>query len=304
MKKLILLLFLFLYCQAPAAIVLDSTFIKTTDQVALFVKTIGEGQPILFIHGGPGSSCLYFEKGTAGKLQSLGQWYFVDQRGSGRSESATTNNYSLDRVALDFEEVRIQLGIAKWTVVAHSFGGILATQYAVLYPNSIDRLVYLNATVSLPDSVNSLVNYMEEHFTDITAEDIQFMKDPQQKLTERFGKAFGILQSKDLLYQTQFESRKSFERDQQWMQSVKLNWDFAGKVFQHEEYLKSYASQTKSISCKVLVISGQKDRVIGADHHSFIEAPETTVHLSEGSHGLYMERTLELFSVLNSFFKQ
>lgn len=179
----------------------------------------------------------------------------------------------------------------------------MGTHYAAYYPNSISQLVYLNATVSLPDSVNELVYHMENHIPEISDDDIRLMKDEQRPLTERFGKAFGILNQKDLLWEMQFEHRENYLLDQQWMQQTPLNWDFAGKVFQHQEYLKSHVDLTKIIGCKVLVISGKKDRVIGPNHYQLIQAPKTTVHLSEGSHALYMERTEELRQVLSNFLR-
>lgn len=303
MKNVIRYMLLFFIPPLMAQTQMDSIGVRTSDGVELYVKTVGTGTPILFIHGGPGSTCLYFEKGTQGKLNSLGQWIFMDQRGSGRSGSSEEQNYQLERMITDFEEVRVHLGIQKWTLVAHSFGGIFATQYAAHYPNSIDRLVYLNATVSLPDSVNELVQFMEHHIADISTDDIQLMKDEHRPLTERFGKAFGLLNQKDRLWEMQFEHRENFLLDQKWMQQTPLNWDFAGKVFQHEEYLKSHVDLTKTIGCKVLVISGKKDRVIGPNHHQLIQAPRTTVHLSEGSHALYMERTEELRQVLSNFLR-
>jgi proline iminopeptidase len=40
----------------------DSIYINTSDSVKLFVKRSGNGYPVLFIHGGPGSNSYYFEK--------------------------------------------------------------------------------------------------------------------------------------------------------------------------------------------------------------------------------------------------
>ena len=50
---------------------------------------------------------------------------YLDQRGCGRSTSPKDNNYSMDRMVNDFEEVRKYLGIDKWITLGHSFGGLL-----------------------------------------------------------------------------------------------------------------------------------------------------------------------------------
>lgn len=282
----------------------DSTYIQTSDKVTLFVKTTGQGTPLLFIHGGPGSTCLYFEKGTQGKLNDLGKWIFVDQRGSGRSHSDPQGNYQLSRVVQDFEEIRQKLNLPRWIIVAHSFGGILATQYATEYPESVEKIVYLNATISLPDSVNYIVSYLTQVIPNLKPDDKNLMEDKSRKLTERFGKAFGILQRNNLLHSAQFEAQENFEKDQKDMQSIPLNWDFASKVFGYEEYLKSFAPQTQKIKCPILIISGQKDHVVGPNHHLIFKAPNQSVYLSEGSHGLYRERTHELYAILQHFLTQ
>lgn len=50
---------------------------------------------------------------------------YLDHRGCGRSELSPSQNYSLDRLLNDIEELRIFLGINEWYVMGHSFGGIL-----------------------------------------------------------------------------------------------------------------------------------------------------------------------------------
>ena len=42
----------------------------------------------------------------------------------------------------DIEQLRIHLQIEKWSILGHSFGGILASAYAAKYPDNIDRIIY------------------------------------------------------------------------------------------------------------------------------------------------------------------
>ncbi len=84
---------------------------------------------------------------------------YLDQRGSGRSASATDKNYSLERVVQDMEELRAHLKIEKWVVMAHSFGGIIATEYARKHPERISGLVWDELGVS-PDC---MVRAIERH---------------------------------------------------------------------------------------------------------------------------------------------
>src|ERR1700752_3675552 len=133
----------------------DSLYITTSDSVRLFVKRSGGGFPVLFIHGGPGSNSFYFEKEGGDVFSKKVQLIYLDQRGCGRSDSAASGDYSLNRVVKDFDEVRQKLGYQQWMVIAHSFGGILATQYAHDYESTIRAMVYLNCTINLSATARS-----------------------------------------------------------------------------------------------------------------------------------------------------
>src|SRR5678815_2124230 len=156
MRSMILVLLIILslqaFCQEQTA---DSLFITTSDSVKLFVKRSGTGFPMLFIHGGPGSNSFYFEKEGGDVFSKIVQVIYLDQRGCGRSDSAKNGDYSLNRVVKDFDEVRQRLKYKQWMVIAHSFGGILATQYAHDYESTIRAMVYLNCTVNLSATASS-----------------------------------------------------------------------------------------------------------------------------------------------------
>ena len=81
-------------------------YIRTTDGVDLFVKVKGKGTPCLYIHGGPDSGSYWMEKFFGEILEQRFQMIYLDQRGVCRSASPKDGNYSLDRMANDYEEVR------------------------------------------------------------------------------------------------------------------------------------------------------------------------------------------------------
>jgi proline iminopeptidase len=51
---------------------------------------------------------------------------------------------NLARSLEDFEALRVQLKVQRWTVVAHSAGGILAMDHAAAYPDRVDKIVLLD----------------------------------------------------------------------------------------------------------------------------------------------------------------
>lgn len=71
------------------------------------------------------------------------QTIIYDQRGTGKSTLKNLNSetISMRLMADDIETLRKHLKIKKWSILGHSFGGMLACYYATIYPESIDKLV-------------------------------------------------------------------------------------------------------------------------------------------------------------------
>ncbi len=115
----------------------DSLRITTSDGTELFVNVRGKGIPCLYIHGGPGVGSYWMEELYGDVLEQHFTMIYLDQRGSGRSASAATGDYSTERMAMDFEEVRQHLGIDSWITFSHSFGGIMQMKHAELYPETV-----------------------------------------------------------------------------------------------------------------------------------------------------------------------
>ena len=111
------------------------------DGAELYVKVIGKGRPILFIHGGPGLVHNYFLPYTERLLPYGYQLIFYDQRGNGKSPSFSPDSIKLDLFVQDIESIRKKLGVEKLVLFGHSFGGYLAYLYALKYPEHVDAII-------------------------------------------------------------------------------------------------------------------------------------------------------------------
>ncbi|NND31606.1 MAG: alpha/beta fold hydrolase [Saprospiraceae bacterium] len=122
----------------------SETFILAGDD-SLYVKVVGNGHPLLLVHGGPGLSHDYFLPhmlALAGKYQLI----FYDQRASGRSSiDVDSNSVSLHGFISDMEDIRKHLDIDRWSILGHSWGGLLTLHYALEYPERVARLVLVSA---------------------------------------------------------------------------------------------------------------------------------------------------------------
>jgi proline iminopeptidase len=99
--------------------------------------------PVVFLHGGPGQGSAHFE-GLMGPLmeRELRMIYF-DQRGSGLSERPASGDYAITTLVQDIEALRGTLGVPRIALVGHSFGGLLALEYAAKYPERVSHLVFV-----------------------------------------------------------------------------------------------------------------------------------------------------------------
>jgi proline iminopeptidase len=107
----------------------------------------GSGTPLVILNGGPGFDHSHMHIGTA--FETLGKSrriIFYDQRGNGRSgplqpgQSCTLN----DQIE-DLEALRKHLGLEKWDVLGHSWGGYLSMAYAARHGDHIERLVIVDS---------------------------------------------------------------------------------------------------------------------------------------------------------------
>ncbi len=110
--------------------------------VRLFVDVVGHGYPLVLMHGGPGldhCSLLPFRR-----CKDRFTLVFYDHRCNGRSNGAPVSSMTWENLTADAEALRQKLGFDKWAVLGHSFGGHVALEYALRYPDSLSHLVLLD----------------------------------------------------------------------------------------------------------------------------------------------------------------
>jgi proline iminopeptidase len=256
---------------------------------------------MLTVHGGPGSNSFYLEKEGLEVFNQDVQIIYLDQRGCGRSDTAT--DYSLQRIVKDFEEVRKALGIQKWIVLPHSFGGILATEYAYTYPQSIKAMVYLNCTVNISRSAKSGIRRSID-ILDLKEHEKSWLLNDSVPLLERWGNAFWHLRNQDKAHLAMFDHKENYKLDSALMQLPFLKWHFGQKIWTYSEYFNDFADKTAYISAPTLIISGTRDYTIGTDHPLIMKFPHSKIYYIEGGHALYLEHNRELYEAVAPFLRK
>src|ERR1041384_1881354 len=95
----------------------------------IYYMSVGQGAPLMIIHGGPGASHEYFLPYLL-PLMLTNRLVFIDERGSGKSSRLENpHQYPVANMVEDIETVRQALGLGKISLLGHSFGGVLVQAY-------------------------------------------------------------------------------------------------------------------------------------------------------------------------------
>lgn len=102
----------------------------------------GSGPPLLVLNGGPGSPSRYLH-GFVSRLARQWTACVFDQPGTGASTvpSLDADHVGVNAIVAAAEALRRHLGIARWHVLGHSFGAMVAMQYACDHPDAVASLV-------------------------------------------------------------------------------------------------------------------------------------------------------------------
>jgi proline iminopeptidase len=124
--------------------------IQVDGKYNVWTKKIGNGAvKVLTLHGGPGATHSYLECFEKFLPQAGIEFYYYDQLGCGFSDKPDdTSLWTLDRYRDEVEQVRAALGLDNFILYAHSFGAMIAIEYALKYPATLRKLVLSNMTAS------------------------------------------------------------------------------------------------------------------------------------------------------------
>jgi proline iminopeptidase len=132
--------------------------------VMIYCMTLGRGEPLMIVHGGPGASHDYFLPYLL-PLARHNKMIFIDERGSGRSQKLEDpSGYTIENMVEDIEVVRQTLGLGKINLLGHSYGGALVEAYALKYQRNLNHLI-LGSTWSSTKAINEVFVRMKQNMT-------------------------------------------------------------------------------------------------------------------------------------------
>jgi proline iminopeptidase len=299
-KKTIIALVLFVCwlaqaCDHPQGVELE--WMQELNGTDIFIKTIGKGEPIIVIHGGPGLSHDYFLP-HFNSLAADHLLIFYDQRGAGRSSvDQNADNMNLDTFTEDLEALRKALKMDRIHLLSHSWGALIASSYATHYPEHVASLIYVTP---VPVSQSFTAQLSDKQAQRL---DSAFISARQQILDSDQFKS-GSLSAYEQLFKLSF-SLTFQDKSQADLLQLNLNKNFTTsqnllKNFTGLEAYDYLRLLTKN-EFKSLVIHGKNDLSLLEADKQLAEAMDGKLEIMETGHFPFIEKPNEFTRLIRNF---
>ncbi len=154
----------------------ESRFVTVGGKYKMHYLDEGEGPVVLLLHGNP-TWCFYY-RNLIEELRKRFRVIAPDHVGCGLSDHPTDAHFKTRERVDHLEEFVDALGLKKFSLVMHDWGGPLGSSLATRRIESIDRIVYLNTTLTEIESLPGIIKRAHMPFigTFITKYSMQFLK--------------------------------------------------------------------------------------------------------------------------------
>ncbi len=270
----------------------------------LFYKKFGSGSPVIVLHGGPGLDQEYLLP----QMLELAKDYeviFYDQRGSGQSLATKIDPtcINIHQFVKDLDTLRKHMGVKKFTLVGHSWGGFLAMNYAVKYPQHLSNLILLNTCPADFKGQQGFVNEFMKRTKPI-ANQISPLSD--YNLFEKLKKE-EISKLYRTLFSVYFYNPNEVEKLNLNMAEASSQSGF--KVHEHmskTDFLTDNINlfpKLKTLKVPTLIVHGNQDLMPAWTAQAIQKAVSNSeiVYLEQCGHFSYIEKPVELFSKMRNF---
>ncbi|MFN4258614.1 MAG: alpha/beta fold hydrolase [Gemmataceae bacterium] len=130
----------------------------SVDGMKFYYQQAGQGPDVVLIHGVTGNMAIWPLINLIDVLATEFRVTAYDMRGHGYSDTPLTDYTSAD-MAHDLKKLQDALGLGPMYLLGHSFGGVVATHMAVLYPDAVAGMI-------LSDPSFPALRHLEEKVTE------------------------------------------------------------------------------------------------------------------------------------------
>lgn len=282
--------------------IVTSGYIQVENKNIYYEVHGGTHLPVfLYLHGGPGAGSYDFIEHQGQRLSKFMRVIAIDQRGVLRSDPiADEEPFGIFDLIKDCEAIRKQLGIEKWGIIGHSFGGYLAVQYQLHYPERVTQLLLECPMFDLGSSARSLITGAIKEYNRLGKDKMVEECSVALKITNPenlWNECIKILRDlgvhKDNLY-VYGEEKQFFDHLVEKSGIPKENWERAGshqqKLYQEGEIFESLLPRLNSINCPILLMKGKYDWVTANNQLTVFDNGQSNRQISMFNHSGHFPR--------------
>ncbi len=275
----------------------------------LYYREIGRGQPMIVVHGGPDFDHQYLLP-DMDRLSDSYRLIYYDQRGRGASaRRVKPEDVTMESELKDLEGVRKHFQLDSVAVLGHSFGAVLAMEYAIRHQDRVSSLILMNpAPASHADYV-----LLREERSRRWASDVEQLR----AMSSTTGYQEGDPDAVAAYYRVHFMAalyrpedlervvetlRASFTREG-ILKARKIEARLVAETWLRDDY--DLLPQLGGLEIPTLVISGDHEFIPEAcvEHIAGAIPKARSIRLKECGHFSYLECPERVRKVLDEFFR-
>jgi proline iminopeptidase len=280
---------------------------------SLYSRAIGQGQSVLVLHGGPDFDHGYLLP-DLDRLKDVFRLIYYDQRGRGRSaDHVRPEDVTLRSDVDDLEKVRQHFRLDAPALLGHSWGALLALEYALRHPTRVSHLILMNpAPVSASD-----VAVLRKSYREKLGADLERQKEIMASAAYQAGDPEAVTARYRIHFKPALKRPEDYERLMAAMRSGFISQGKEGivkaravedQLYRDTWQLPGYdlLPRLRSLSIPTLVIAGDHDfiPVEVAEHIARAIPNATLVTIKDCGHFAYLERAGDVRNALNDFFRR
>lgn len=257
--------------------------IKVND-IEMYYEIHGEGEPLVLIEGLGYSTWMWYKQ--VEELSKNFKVIIFDNRGVGETDKPDIE-YSIEMFADDLADLLSKLEIKKAHILGVSMGGFIAQEFAIKYPQMVDKLILCSTSFGGPNSIpipQETLNIMLKGGGQYTSVD---------EITEAIAVALDErTMQKEVVAKIMKEKMEKLQPKYAYLRQL-----MAGASFNAENRLDKIKSET-------LILAGRGDRVVPTENVSLLKEKITCSMakiIENAGHVFFMEQPEETNKVIMEF---
>jgi proline-specific peptidase len=273
----------------------------TVNGARLYYEVHGpEDAPALVIlHGGPGVGDCRDQVRDYSSLADEFRLLFFDARGSGRSEEKPP--YTHPQWVADVDELTRQVGIDKFALLGHSYGGIVAHEYVLAHPERLTQLILVDTTADTVENEETVRRALAANLPGIEEDWLRELFEGRVKSNEQMRDMW------ELLLPLYFEGPFDPALPKQIADDTYFHCETHNYAFSVNNPAYDVRSRLGEVKVPTLVICGGNDWITPLKKSEEIVSliPNSRLEVFEHSgHMPMIEESEKFLSVLRSFLQE